>query len=267
MSQLALFLLLAGPTFDHRFVHFLAGVPIGEIRLTRKDGQYTYASQHFFRGGAHATERFSPSGSDHPLWASEALLAPLAFGCRDVEDEVTRKRGPLCVMKSGATTKGTLFDQPFTARYQAGVLHELELGDSRFSRRAAEEGVRFADPFADGLPLTGKGNALALSPPLRGTRRATPVPSGENEDCLAAANAWVKAHPDYEVVLGLLDDGQRGWPHAWVKHRTRDEELDPSRPQTADAPPRYLALPREEAARVYLDLLGKRRTLRRVSAP
>ena len=92
-----------------------------------------------------------------------------------------------------------------------------------------------------------------------------PKPSGENEDCLAAAHAWVKAHEEFEVVLGLIEDGGRGWPHAWVKHRTSGEELDPSRPQTADASPRYLALPTEQAARVYLDLLGKRRALLRVS--
>lgn len=250
---------------EHRFIHFLGGVPVGEIRLKREGAQYTYVSQRFFRGGKSAVERFAPSGSDNPVWASESMLKPRAVGCWAVEDEITRQRGEACVIKAGSTARGTLLGQPFTARYERGELQELEVGDSRFAR--PEGAIAFGDPFATGLALDGRGNAFELSPSVKGARRAMPKPSGENEDCLAAAHAFVGAHPDYEVVLGLIDDGARGWPHAWVKHRTNGEELDPSRPQRADASPRYLALPKDQAARVYLDLLAKRRTLRRVAAP
>ena len=93
---------------------------------------------------------------------------------------------------------------------------------------------------------------------------ASPKPAGKNEDCLAAANAWVKEHPGFELVLGLIEDEGRGWPHAWVRNLQTQEELDPSRPEAAA---RYLALPKKEAPRAYLDLLGKRRTLTRVAGP
>lgn len=266
MPLVAVLLLLAAPAeAEHRFVHFLAGVPVGEIRLLRTGASYTYVSQHFFRRGVSAVERFSPSGSDDPVWASESLLKPHPIGCWAVEDEITRQRGEVCVTQAGAMTKGTLLGQPFAARYTKGSLQELTVGDSRFTRQ--EGAVAFADPFAEGLMVVGRGDALALLPPITGARRAMPKRKGENEDCLAAAKAWVKEHRDFEVVLGLVDDGKRGWPHAWVRHRETGEEIDPSRPQIVDVTPRYLALPTDQAAAVYLDLLGKRRTLRRVPAP
>jgi hypothetical protein len=258
----ALLVLAAVLVSEDRFIHFLGGVPVAEITLQRKGGQYTYVSQRFFRGGAGSIERFTPSGSDNPVWASESLLKAHPVGCWAVEDELTRERGEACVnLISGGKVKGTLLGKAFTARYVDGMLQELELGDSRFARR--EGPVKFSDPFAEGLDLPGQGTALEISPPIKGTRRAAPKPSGENPDCLAAANAWVEANPGYEVVLGLIDDGERGWPHAWVRHRQTGEEVDPSRP---DASALYLALPKDQAGRIYLDLWAKRRTLRRVSS-
>ena len=260
------FLLFAAPTAsDDRFVHFLGGVPVGEIRLIRTGPSYTYLSQHFFRGGQSATKRFSPPGEDPTVWASESLLAPHPVGCWPVEDELTRQRGEVCVTQAGAITQGTLLGKPFTARYQGKALTELTVGESRFVRR--EGAVAYGDPFGEGLLLTGNGPALALTPAIKGARPARPKPSGENQDCLAAANGFVTEHPEYEVVLGVIDDGTRGWPHAWVIHRKTGQELDPSRPPRAGQPPRYLALPKDEAAGVYLDLLAKRRTLTRVGAP
>ncbi len=262
MPLLAVFILLAAPT-DDRWVHFLAGVPVGEVRLSRSGDQYTYVSQHYFRRGGRSVERFA--SSEKSTWASESLLAPRPVGCFPVVDEMTLQKGENCITRAGPITQGTTLGQPFTARYEAGALQQLDVGDSRFVRREAQ--VVYADPFAEGLSVTGSGDALALSPPLKGARRAMPKPAGENEDCLAAAKAWVAEHPDFEVVLGLLDDGERGWPHAWVQHRTSHEELDPSRPQREDAAPRYLALPKDQAPGVYLDLLARRRTLRRIRLP
>lgn len=251
---------------EDRFIHFVNGVPVGEITLQRRGSQYTYVSQHFFRGGKQSIERFAPSASDDPVWASESLLKPHPVGCWEVEDEITRARGAACVVsQSGAIATGTLLGEAFTARYDRGALAELSLGASRFARR--EGPVVFSDPFAEGLPLTGRGSALAIAPPVKGARRSSPSLSGENEDCLAAATGYAKTHPEYEVVLGLLDDGARGWPHAWVRNRETGEELDPSRPPILEAASLYLALPKDQAARVYLDLWGKRRTLRRVSVP
>ena len=163
--------------------------------------------------------------------------------------------------KAGDATQGTFLGEAFTARYQGGALQELELGDSRFLR--SEGAVEFGDPFGQGLPLTGSGATLVLSPSLEGTRTAEPRGVGEDSDCLAAATKWAKAHPDFDVVLGLIDDGARAWPHAWVLNRVSHQELDPSRPPRAESAARYLALPKDHAGRVYLDLLANRRTLRR----
>ncbi len=200
-----LLFLLAVPGSDDRFIHFLAGVPVGEIQLIREGNQYTYVSRHFFRAGAKAVERFSPSGRDNPVWASESLLKVSAEGCWNAQDELTLHRGQVCVTQAGPTAKGTLLGQPFTARYHRGALQELEVGDSRFSRNAAP--VAFADPFGEGVAVMGSGDALALNPPLKGARRARPTPTGGSEDCLGAANAYLKEHPEFELVLGLLDDG------------------------------------------------------------
>ncbi len=265
MPLFAWVLLLAAPIqAEDRFVHFLGGVPVGEIRLIQNGAQYTYLSQHFFRSGLGAVERFVAPKSD-TLWASQSLLQARPAGCWAVEDEVTRQKGEACITQAGETAKGTLLGQPFIAHYQGGALQQLELGDSRFSRRVGP--VVFADPFAEGLAITGNGNALDLVPSLEGARRATPTPGGENPDCLAAAHAWVKEHSGYEVVLGLIDDGRLGWPHAWVIDRARRDERDPSYPPHASPTTRYLALPKEQAAGIYLDLRAHRRTLRRVPAP
>ncbi len=264
MPALTVMLLLAAPAVQHRFVHSLAGVPVGEVTISRDGELFTYASRHFFRRGESAESVFT--STDSARWASESLLVqPKVPGCYAVEDEVTRVRGEACIARPGAATSGTLFGRPFTATYKDRALVSLTVGDSRFQRHRGP--VTFADPFADGLPITGNGNALALVPPLKGTRRAMPTPDGEALDCLSAANTYVAQHLGFEVVLGLLDDGERGWPHAWVQHHDTQEALDPSRPQLAGVTPRYLALPKARAGAVYLDLLTKRRVLKRVASP
>lgn len=260
---IALLLLAAAPsTSVHRFVHLLSGAPVGEVELRRTGDRYEYVTRRFFRRGGASEERFVPA--DAATWASESLIRPRPVGCWAVEDEITRQRGQACVVAvAGGRATGTLFGQPFTARYEKNTLQSLELGDSQFVH---SDGYvpEYKDPFGEGFALTGSGEELALAPPIEGARRARPTPKGESEDCLAAANAWVKEHPGFELVLGLIEDEGRGWPHAWVRHRDTHEELDPSRPRAAV---RYLALPRSQAPRAYLDLLGKRRTLLRVAAP
>lgn len=262
MPVLTALLLAAAPPTVHRFIHSLHGAPVAEIELRRTGQHYEYVSRHFFRRGATSVERLVPSSSDNPTWASEALTKPRkALGCSPVEDERTRAKGELCLTQAGEQAAGTLLGQPFLAWYEKNLLQRLELGDSTFVR--SDQPVQFKDPFGSGFALTGQGAALALSPAVKGARQARPTPAGKNEDCAAAAHAYVTAHPDFEVVLGLVEDGGRGWPHAWVKHRSTAEELDPSRPEASA----YLALPKAQAARIYLDLLGKRRSLLRVVGP
>ena len=259
-------LLLAAPleptTIAHRFVHRLAGAPVGEVELRLTGPRYVYLSRHFFRRGKSSEERFEPESSPGaPEWASLSLLTPRAAGCWPVVAELTLEHGEVCVAQTGPKATGTLLGQPFTARYAHGALQQLTLGDSDFLR--SDQPVEFKDPFSEGFEISSEGAVLALTPPLKGMRSATVTGAGREEDCFTAAKAWVAARgPRWELVLGLVEDEGRGWPHAWVKDSGTGEEVDPSRPQR---PSRYLALPSDRAAEVYLELLGKRRTLVRVA--
>ena len=269
MLPLALLLLTApaepGPTVS-RFIHLIAGAPVGEVELQREGPRYTYLSRHFFRRGKTSQERFEPAPAkgEAQVWASESLLTFHQPGCWQVEDEQTLEHGENCVDKprkaSTPVTSGTTMGRRFTARYASGRLQELVVGDSRFVR--SDEAVEFSDPFGEGFAIEGDGPALGLRPPMRGTRMSAPVGVGSEEDCLVAARAYAKSNgAQWEVVLGLVEADGRGWPHAWVRHRSSGEERDPSR-QTGGA---YLALPAERVASVYLELLGKRRALVRVA--
>ena len=153
----------------------------------------------------------------------------------------------------------------FTARYRNGRLDRLEFAQSQFVR--SDQPIDFKDPFGEGFPILGKGSALGLSPPLEGTHLSHPTAlQTPQEDCLRAAREFLADHGlNWELVLGLIEDDGRGWPHAWVRHRTTRQELDPSRSASAGEPPRYLALPADRAAQVYLELLGKQRALVRVA--
>ncbi len=260
--MLLAFLLAAAPAPTvYRFVHFLDGSPVGQIELRRSGEKYEYISRRFFRRGKASEERFAPP--DQTTWASESLMKARPVGCYPVLDEITRKSGEVCVKeaKGKSMTTGTVLGATFTARYEKDLLQTLEVGDSTFVRSDAP--VDFRDPFGDGFPIAGNAGDWTVTPPVEGARPASPTPDGEDIDCLGAAHAFVAKHPEWDVVLGLVEDGGRGWPHAWVQHRVTKEERDPSRGLTA----RYLALPRAAAPRIYLDLLGKRRTLARVRGP
>jgi hypothetical protein len=75
----------------------------------------------------------------------------------------------------------------------------------------------------------------------------------------------VEVDPSLALVLGLVVEGGRAFPHAWVRRGT--DALDPTLgPEDAEALARraYLALPREAAGLVYLSLLdGRRRVVLR----
>jgi hypothetical protein len=261
VNLVATWLLLAAPEQVHRFVHLLGEAPVGEIELRRNDEGYAYRSRHYFRRGKISEERFESAAAT--VWASESLLRPRPVGCWAVEDELSHRRGEACVVRSaGSEVSGTLLGDAFAARYEHGLLQQLQLGESKFVR--TESAVEFKDPFGEGFSIKGQGASLSLVPRLKGARSARVSPGGSNEDCLAAAQGWLAEHPDgWELVLGLLEDEGRGWPHAWVRHRASGKEVDPSRPL---AGARYLALPSAVAGAVYVELLGKRRSLVRVWA-
>jgi hypothetical protein len=172
---------------------------------------------------------------------------------------------------AGALYWGRMLGQPFRARYRVtGELESAELGIARFTRIDGRSlPVLGGDPFAEGFPIEGPGEgALRLSGAgirvfsdgsLRSSafsaaevraisrqvhhsfkeRRPSPAdldPKALAEatagSCVAHARRFVeKTGGQSEVVLGLLADGGRAWPHAWVRIRVRDGgalELDPT---------------------------------------
>jgi hypothetical protein len=104
---------------------------------------------------------------------------------------------------------------------------------------------------------------LALSPALAGARVVEVVPSGQPGEvgrarCLVLAREAAGRGPGRAVVLGLVIEGDRAFPHAWVRSGGADE--DPSR-LPGDRPGRYLELPPGSAGRVYLELLDGARAV------
>jgi hypothetical protein len=172
-------------------------------------------------------------------------------------EELSGREGPHCVTAvRGDTVEGTMFGQPFAARYdERGRMVALEVGESRFS--AVPPGVRLRPPpdlFAQGLPVEGEVGPLAFSPPWpvavrpawltdwkagearslaasvhaafpeKGPGAADWNENGEGEagGCLAhalrfAARAAARGQR-VALVHGLLVvDGGPARPHAWVR--------------------------------------------------
>jgi hypothetical protein len=236
-----------------------------------KTQRFTYADQHFFsqkadrpRRGWSGTWQVDP-GSQAPLPEAFWLWHAPKLGCVSGFDERTRENGELCASSwEGGRLRGTLLGKPFTARYEGGELVALELPDGRFERAPRQApstsaaptlGVSGANPpdlFDEGVPIEGSQGVLHLSvesrppqaPELRPWRRqealalARVVRARREEGiqgCVAAAEAFVrgarKKRQEARVVLGLVADGDRAYPHAWVlvaDERGKGFELDPA---------------------------------------
>ncbi len=251
-----------------RFIFELSGAPVGVVELHLDADTYSYRSTLAYRHReATREDRFSPAATPVPegLW----FLKRPALGCVDGVAEISHRKGTLCADSvDPREVKGTTFGNAFVARYDdAGSLIELTEGPSHFVRTSSP--LHPGQPYASGFPITGKGAQLTLDPPLEGTRWPAQEPKGtrqtpaEDGTCLEAAQAFIdEAHADYRVVLGLVVDGGRAYPHAWARGKTH--EVDPS--AAAQEAPRvnhaYLELPKGQAGAVYVELLEGRRTLK-----
>lgn len=253
-----------------RFVFSWRGVPVGTVTLALSPGarRFTYTSRHLHTRGGHVGERvreapveLGPGGSvlgrpsvPQALWLWRGPPAP---GCVTGREELSGREGPHCVTAvRGDTVEGTMFGQPFAARYdERGRMVALAVGESRFS--AVPPGVRLRPPpdlFAQGLPVEGEEGPLAFSPPWpvevrpawltdwragearalaasvhaafpeKGPGAADWNENGEGEagGCLAhalrfASRAAAKGQR-VALVHGLLVvDGGPARPHAWVR--------------------------------------------------
>ncbi|MFZ5471828.1 MAG: transglutaminase domain-containing protein [Myxococcota bacterium] len=220
------------------------------------------------------------------------------IGCSRVREELTRMEKEACVERSqGRASWGILGAQPFEARYDLqGLLERLVLGDAVFTRVAAPPGLSPPELFGKGFPVEGRGGRLALYPRVELSPRAPlkPFPVEEARalaqqvrasfevqapsyadfgsekgalvgSCLAHARRFVRLAKERgqeaEVLLGLVVDGGRAYPHAWV--RLTDEagralELDPTWLEHV-TPATHLALgPEGEAGTLFLELLAGR---------
>ncbi|GMU62855.1 MAG: hypothetical protein AMXMBFR34_46180 [Myxococcaceae bacterium] len=275
--MLAALLTLCVGAAPQRWLLTVDGVPLAELRVSVDGRAYRYESTRFLEEGpAERLLDFTLDEAGRVDGLTPEVLALASrpgLGCQQVFEELRRAPEELCVnRREGATDTGQLAGQPYSARYDArGKLATLTLGKARFEARAAPTTLPppEANPFTRGFPLEGTAGPAALEPPLGGARRLDKPPRGAGDAesvgrvrCLIAARRYVASHPKAEVVLGLVLEDGRAWPHAWV--RELGVEVDPSvAPGDAVLKARqYLALPPGEAGRVYLELLDGTRRVR-----
>ncbi|HZH17943.1 MAG TPA: transglutaminase domain-containing protein [Archangium sp.] len=253
-----------------RFVFAWRGVPVGTVTLSLAPEvkRFTYTSRHLHTRGEHVGERVMEVSLE--LGQGESVVGrasvpqalwlwrgPRAPGCVTGREELSGREGPHCITDvQGNRVEGTMFGQPFTARYdERGRMVALEVGESRFT--AVAPGVRLRPPpelFAEGVPVEGASGPLAFSPswplvvrpgwltdwragearalaeavhaafPEKGPGAADWSERGEGEagGCLAhalrfAAKAAARGQR-VALVHGLLVvDGGPARPHAWVR--------------------------------------------------
>ncbi|MBL9038083.1 MAG: hypothetical protein JNG84_06185 [Archangium sp.] len=243
-----------------RYVMHVDGVPVGVVRFRREGALYRYDASHVFRSTQRTHHReltFDDAAPPEVWWLSRRR----PDGCRAVTEERTEKAETVCLRAGGGTIDG----QAFTARYTPdGALASLSLGAVRFEASTAEV-LEGRDPFAAGFEVLAGNGAPMVEPPVPGVRarqvRGVDVASAEGESCLELARRVVKARQAKRVVVGLVIDGGRAWPHAWVE-LANGEQRDPT-VSAADAPRWYLELP-SDAGKRYLELVaGTRRVVRR----
>lgn len=265
MSPLLLLLTALPPTGTYGYTLQLGGAPAAQVDLEVGADALVYRRTFFFsRGPQHDQARFKRAEGD--ALASFLLLTPLKKGCVEARDESSAKRGKLCVSSSSPDeVKGTLFEQAFSATYVDGVLDSLELPTSKYVRGVARKG---ADFFGKGFEVQGSGPIVALYPPFDGARQhpvSTLKGVKAKGNCLERAEAVIAQSKDkYELVLGLVEDGDQMWPHAWLIDNESRAEWDPTLPNAEKRV--YLEFPRPIAGQLYLELLeGHRQVVRAVA--
>ena len=280
VPMLLLLLFASGPV-EERFVLTVQGVPMAVLRVAVREGTYEYESTHFLDEGDERFERVWVLGEQGDV---EGLVPEVLFllrvppaGCRQVLEERRGIPETLCVDESTAERAvGRVDEVPFTASYDDGHLSTLALPLVRWSRLTGPlaHGQSGQLLFSQGFEVAAAPGPPRLEPPVPGTRRVTAAVRGTGKAtevgrrrCLPLARSAIDAEPALKLVLGLVVEDGRAYPHAWVRRGAQDE--DPSL-LAADHEllerRTYLELPREAAGRVYLELLGGTRQIRGVKA-
>jgi hypothetical protein len=288
------------------YLFTLDGLPAGQVTLERSaDGKsFTYRSEHVFgRGPSLRSMESRTLVLDEAGRVAGSTATPVSFWlwaqreptCLEVLDERTGRTGQACSNAlSREEQEGIALDEPFHAVYRDGVLESLDLGAAHFTRLRMPLALDGATGlWAKGIPLPGGSGTVAFDPSLSLPRQpSAPSTRGrtwaekllkdfgvaqKDERCLEASQrllAWMEERGVHGVlVLGLLLDAGRAWPHAWVRAEGPYEEpvdVDPAWGRLV-VPQGYIALQAVaegahglEAGQVYLDLVtGKRRLVRR----
>lgn len=235
-----------------RYVMSVGGLPVGVVSFSVEGDVYTYRSMQVFRSKTQEiTERLTVSERPEVWWLSRKR----PDGCVITTEERTHQSEEVCTREGG----GTIARRPFTSHYDAnGALNWLELSGVRFEASSAELPSR-VDPFAEGFEVTGDGARVQLQPQSKGVEsvRVASLATEDEGSCLDVARAYVAKNRNTTVVLGVVIDEGRAWPHAWVK-TAKGMHLDPTGPPK---PRQYLAFPSSDAGRLYLELLAQKRLL------
>ena len=253
--------LLAAAPLEARFVLEVKSLPLAELRVTRNGARYVYESTHFLEEGPKEKRLEFTLEPGAPLPEVLALVTKPSPGCRTVQEEKTRTLETLCVdTVDGGTVRGRLDAVTFEARYGAeGRLERISLPGAVW--KAVEKPTKppAESPFTKGIEVP-KG-ALKLEPDLSGARWLTVPPLGIGREdtvgrlrCLPAARAELTRRSNARLVVGLVVEDGRAFPHAWL-----DEQglaLDPSvlAGDPVLARRRYLEVPAERSGAFFLQL-------------
>lgn len=281
-AHLALLTCLASapPSGEARWLMLVGERPVAELSIAWDADAYRYRSRQLLptlrsRARLRLVELPLQAGRAVPSGLVPELLL-LAHrpprGCHSALEELSKTPERVCVDDDGAG--GTIDGERFSARWGAdGRLAELALPGTRFVATVAPLPAEAeADPFAKGFPV-GQTPELtaraAVEPPLSGVVVLPRPPVGELDsrapdqagNCLELALARARARRELAVVRGVVLEGGRAWPHAWLHHARSGRSVDPSLPPGAPelAERTYVAFPEDEAGRLYLELLSGRR--------
>lgn len=261
MTPLLLALLAAAPT-QARFVLEVSGLPIAELRVTVKGKRYVYEATHFLEEGPREHRvQLTLSDKGPPPEVLALLPKPSATGCRDVIEERSGKKEVLCVEGlAGADARGTIDDVPFFATYdEHDVLSRIVVGAARWVAATAPVKPPPESPFVRGVPAPG--GARRLVPEVPGARWLSSPPRGIGEEhrvgrarCLVLAQEAAERRPGSHVTVGLVIEGERAYPHAWLTEggAALDPSVLPDDPVLATR--RYLEVPAELSGDLYLRL-------------
>ncbi|MHB8877088.1 MAG: transglutaminase domain-containing protein [Myxococcaceae bacterium] len=282
----------------------LEGTPVGTVLLSLEASRFSYRSRQLFSRGEKSVTRSAVLQLDERRRIRGSGRVPESLwlwrrpppGCVGGKDELTGREGELCADEvAGGKVTGTVFGERFEAEYRGdGELEELRLGHGRFVRiERADEVASPPDLFGEGFGIEGgqgvmvlagdrgpssragrgaqgaRDSALALAREVHDSFSGNPGPGGR---CLAYAQRFVARARERgqvaAVVIGLLEDGGRAYPHAWVRVAVAGGaaiEVDPSSLEPV-SPRTHLAL--ERGGSDLLDLLsGRARVTRRLLPP